>query len=64
MCSICREAKDESEFYYNKNARSYASYCRNCNRLYHREYKRIWRERKKENGLTENNKTLSDIKIK
>ena len=47
MCSICREAKDESEFYYNKNARTYRAYCRNCNRLYNREYKRIWRERKK-----------------
>jgi predicted phosphohydrolase len=48
MCSMCREAKEESEFYYCKKLKAYNPYCRRCNSLYQREYKRIWRERKKE----------------
>lgn len=48
MCSMCREVKDESEFYYREKQHTYNCYCRNCNRLYQKEYKRIWRERKME----------------
>lgn len=53
MCAICREAKEETEFYYDKTIQRFRSYCRNCNRLYHREYKRIWRERKREEKKNE-----------
>lgn len=47
MCAMCREVKEESEFYYRKKLKQYNPYCRHCNRLYQKEYKRIWRERKK-----------------
>lgn len=49
MCSMCREVKDESEFYYCKKTKRTNTYCANCNRLYQKEYKRIYRERKKAN---------------
>lgn len=47
MCSICRQVKDKSEFYYKEKAQKFNSYCRDCERLYQKEYKRIYRERKK-----------------
>lgn len=49
MCGMCREVKEESEFYYCKKLKRYNNYCRNCYRLYQKEYKRIYRERKKAN---------------
>lgn len=50
LCSMCRESKEETEFYYSKKLDRYNAYCRNCYRLYQKEYKRIYRERKKANG--------------
>lgn len=47
MCSMCRQVKDESKFYYREKQHKYNSYCRDCERLYQKEYKRIYRERKK-----------------
>ena len=47
MCSMCREGKEESEFYYCEKIKKYNTYCKNCNRLYQKEYKRIYRERKR-----------------
>ena len=44
MCSMCREVKDESEFYYREKLHKYNSYCRACERLYQKEYKRAYRE--------------------
>lgn len=44
MCSMCREVKDESEFYYREKAHEYNCYCRECERIYQREYKRAYRE--------------------
>lgn len=47
MCSMCREAKEESEFYYWEKGKQYNRFCRSCYRLYQKEYKRIYREREK-----------------
>ena len=44
MCSMCREVKDESEFYYRKKQHKYNTYCRDCERIYQREYHRAYRE--------------------
>jgi len=49
LCSMCRESKEETEFYYYKKLDRYNAYCKNCYRLYQKEYKRIYRERKREN---------------
>ena len=50
LCPMCGEPKEETEFYYHKRLNKYGAYCRNCNKLYQREYKRIYRERKRLNG--------------
>jgi hypothetical protein len=50
MCSMCGQVKNADQFYYNKRKKRYNSYCMNCNRLYIKEYMRIYRERKKANG--------------
>lgn len=49
-CSMCGEHKEESEFIIKKRQgkEKYYAYCKNCERLYQKEYKRIWRERKKQ----------------
>lgn len=47
MCGMCREAKEESEFYYCEKLKRYNTYCRKCYTLYQKEYKRIYRERKR-----------------
>lgn len=44
MCSMCREVKDESDFYYKEKRHQYNSYCKDCERIYQREYKRAYRE--------------------
>lgn len=54
MCSMCFEIKPISEFKFKKTVGYYESYCNNCLRLYNREYKRIWRERRKAQGLSYN----------
>ncbi len=50
LCSMCRQGKDESEFYFCEKIKKYNTYCKKCNTLYQKEYKRIYRERKKANG--------------
>ena len=50
LCSMCRESKEETEFYYYEKLDRHNAYCRNCYRLYQKEYKRIYRERKRELG--------------
>ena len=44
MCSMCREVKDESDFYYKEKRHQYNSYCKDCERIYQRDYKRAYRE--------------------
>lgn len=46
MCSTCREVKDESEFYYREKTNYYNSYCRECERIFRKEYMRAYREQK------------------
>lgn len=48
-CSMCGSYKKEKEFRYMKKQDRYNYYCRDCERLYNKEYQRIYRERKKEN---------------
>ena len=50
LCSMCRQAKEETDFYYCKSIKRYNSYCNSCYTLYQKEYKRIYRERKRANG--------------
>lgn len=47
-CAMCGEYKEEKEFRYMKKQNRYNCYCKNCERLYNKEYQRIYRERKKE----------------
>lgn len=44
---MCGEAKEETEYRYMKKAKKYNSYCKACEKLYIKEYMRIYRERKK-----------------
>lgn len=44
MCLMCRKVKDEKEFYYREKTHEYNSYCRECERIYQRTYKRAYRE--------------------
>ena len=46
-CSMCGEYKDETEYRYMKKQKRYNSYCKNCERLYNKEYLRIYREKKR-----------------
>ena len=39
--------KDETEFKFDKKRGKYRAYCSNCQRLYNKEYLRIYRERKR-----------------
>lgn len=48
ICSICREAKPESEFRYMAHKGYYNSYCKDCERWYRRIYMRAYREKKSE----------------
>ena len=41
---MCREVKDISEFRYMTHRGLYSSYCKNCERIYNAEYKRLKRE--------------------
>lgn len=59
MCSMCGQVKDETQFRFIKNGNRYYSYCRSCERLYIKEYMRIYRERKKTNGKDE--KRISNL---
>ncbi len=46
-CSMCGSYLPISEFRWKKNKNNYYSYCKNCERLYTKEYMRIYRERKR-----------------
>lgn len=51
-CAMCGGYFEEEEFRLKKNGKGFLfrdSYCKNCNRLYNKEYQRIYRERKKTN---------------
>ena len=39
--------KDETDFRFRRTLGNYNSYCSNCERLYNKEYQRIYRERKR-----------------
>ena len=47
-CSMCGEYKEEAEFPFKKRKGKLYCYCKNCQRLYTKEYMRIYRERQKE----------------
>ena len=55
-CAMCYEYKPISEFKVKKKIKKgkiynfYDSYCTHCSKLYNKEYKRIWRERRKAEG--------------
>lgn len=44
-CSMCGNYKEETEYRFMKRQNRYYAYCKNCERLYNKEYKRIYRER-------------------
>lgn len=46
-CSMCGEVKEEEEFRYMAKQRRYNCYCKPCEKIYNREYQRIYRERKR-----------------
>lgn len=46
-CSMCGEYLPLSSYRWQKHKNTYYYYCKKCNRLYNKEYKRIYRERKK-----------------
>ena len=49
MCSKCREVKDETEFYYKEKSHKFNSYCRRCESLYKKEYRKMYKQRNKKN---------------
>lgn len=46
-CSMCGECKEEIEYRFMNRQNRYYAYCRACEKLYNKEYQRIYRERKK-----------------
>ena len=46
-CSMCGKYAEESEFRYMAKQKRYNCYCKDCERLYNKEYMRIYRERLK-----------------
>lgn len=51
LCSMCRQAKDETDFRHRKGLGTRHTYCSNCQKLYNKEYLRIYRERKKNENI-------------
>lgn len=49
-CSMCGGYKEEEQFRYMKKQDRYNCYCKDCERLYNKEYQRIYRERKRKDG--------------
>ena len=47
-CSMCGSYKDETEYRFMNKQNRYNAYCKSCERLYNKEYMRIYRERKNE----------------
>lgn len=52
-CSMCGGYKEETEYRFMKKRGFYNSYCKACEKLYNKEYQRIYRERKR-NGKGNN----------
>lgn len=56
-CSMCGEVKSVSEYRMINTRRAksgkYCSYCNSCEKLYIKEYMRIYRERKRSESRTE-----------
>jgi predicted phosphohydrolase len=48
MCSMCCAPKNEIEFRFMRKQNRYNSYCKQCEKLYQREYQRYRREGLKE----------------
>ncbi len=48
-CSMCGSYKEQTEFRYMKKQDRYNCYCKDCEKLYNKEYQRIYRERKMAN---------------
>lgn len=48
-CAMCGEYLPLTEYKWKSHKNNYYAYCNNCERLYQKEYKRIYRERKKAN---------------
>lgn len=46
-CSMCGSYKEDSEFKYKNKQHKYNAYCNSCQKLYMKEYMRIYRERQK-----------------
>ena len=46
-CSMCGECKNISQFYFMNKRQTYHAYCIDCQKIYIREYMRIYRERQK-----------------
>lgn len=46
-CSMCGECKEETEYRFMNKQNRYYAYCKSCEKLYNKEYQRIYRERKK-----------------
>lgn len=44
-CSMCGSYKDETEYRFMNKQNRYNNYCKDCEKLYMKEYKRIYRER-------------------
>ncbi|EFR39715.1 hypothetical protein HMPREF9406_2598 [Clostridium sp. HGF2] len=44
-CSMCGEYKPESNFRFTKTQNRYNAYCKQCERWYNANYKRLRRER-------------------
>ena len=47
-CSMCGSYKEEAEYRYMNNQKRHNCYCKACERLYIKEYMRMYRERIKE----------------
>lgn len=43
-CSMCGEAKDEKEFRFMRKQNRHNAYCKDCERWYNTQYKRVRRE--------------------
>lgn len=55
MCSMCRNVKnEETHFRFMQKQNKFNSYCKACEKLYIKEYMRIYRERKRANGRRSN----------
>lgn len=61
MCSTCREVKPLTEYSYDKKRKEYNYYCRECQRIYNKNYKRAYRETHED--YNERNRIKSRIRM-